>query len=156
MRSPFDAIFDGIDLTEDSDESSLVEATTYRATATRTGKQWTVTVHDLPDGHAVVAQGATWGEAEDNTLTCLIDVLKAEPQWAVTVHVAPDDSEAAAALEAVTEARIARAEAEQAERDAVQRAARLLTDKGWSTRDAGRALRLSHQRISQLAPRTTA
>lgn len=41
---------------------------------------------------------------------------------------------------------------QQAERDTV----RILLDQGWSTRDAGKALGLSHQRVSQLAPRGTA
>lgn len=71
------------------------------------------------------------------------------------VSVAPADPEAAAAVRALTAARIARADAEQAERDAARAAARTLTSRGWSTRDTGRVLRLSHQRISQLAPART-
>ncbi|GAA0370281.1 hypothetical protein GCM10009530_20490 [Microbispora corallina] len=154
MRTPFEAILDQPDIVENLDDLE-VESTTYHATATRTGRQWTVTVNDLPEGRAVQAQGATWTDAEQNALTCVIDLLQAEPHT-VNIHLAPNDEEAAAALAAVTEARVARAYAEQAERDAVRQAARILTDKGWTTRDAGGALRLSHQRISQLAPRTTA
>lgn len=141
------------------DEPDIVEPTgneppytSYPATATRDGAQWTVVVHDLPEGVAVQAQGATWTEAEINAIKGVISALKAQP-GTIGVELAPADPDAAAALEAVTQARIARAHAEQTERDAVRHAARLLTDQGWSTRDAGRALRLSHQRVSQLAPR---
>jgi hypothetical protein len=154
MRSHFEAIFDEPETAENPDEFAEVKFTTYNATATRTGKQWNVTVHDLPEGRAVLAQGANWGDAHRNTHTAVINLLKVEPHT-VGIHIEPEDVEAAAALQAVTDARVARANAEQAERDAVIRAARLLTDKGWSTRDAGRALSLSHQRISQLAPRAT-
>ncbi|GAA2351707.1 hypothetical protein [Streptomyces carpaticus] len=149
----FDSVFEEPVLADDADEFAGVVATTYTATATRTGNTWTVTVHDLPDGHIVKAQGGTWADAELNAHACVTDLLKVEDA-SVIVAVSPEDPEAAAAVRALVEARLARAEAEQAERDAAQAAARTLTGKGWSTRDAGRILRLSHQRISQLAPRS--
>lgn len=148
----FESIFEDPDV-DNPDEFVDVECTSYPATATRTGRLWTVTVHNLPAGHAVQAQGATWGEAEMNALDCVINALGVEPHT-VTIHLTPSDPEAAAALAAVMDARAARVTAEQAERDAVSRAARLLVSKGWTTRDAGKALRLSPQRISQLAPRS--
>lgn len=148
----FDALFDQPDISPDLDDLD-VEVTTYTATAARTGSTWAVTVHDLPEGHAGSAQGATWAEAEANAHACVTGLLQADPA-AVVVHLLPADPEAAAAVQDLTEARIARAEAEQAERDAARHAAATLTGKGWTTRDAGTALRLSHQRISQLAPRT--
>ncbi|MEV1245109.1 type II toxin-antitoxin system HicB family antitoxin [Nonomuraea sp. NPDC049750] len=155
MQTHFEQIFNEPDIIDTPDEETGAAYASYPATATRTGKLWSVVVRDLPAGHAVHAQGATWAEAELNAIKALIGALQAEP-GTVGVQLAPADEEAAAALEAVTQARIARAYAEQAERDAVRRAARLLTDQGWTTRDAGGALRLSHQRISQIAPRATA
>ncbi|XVQ16363.1 type II toxin-antitoxin system HicB family antitoxin (plasmid) [Spirillospora sp. CA-255316] len=152
MRSHFEAIFDEPECDGDPDEFVDITFTNYDATITRTGKQWTVTVHDLPEGRTVVAQGPTWAEAGDNAHAAVTGLLGTEPQ-AVGIDLFPDDPEANAAIQAVVNARVARGEAEQAERDAVRRAARLLTGKGWSTRDTGSALRLSHQRISQLAPR---
>jgi hypothetical protein len=150
MTSYTEAIFQGSDV---DDEFTDVVATTYRATATRTGKLWTVTVHGLPRG-AVQAQGATWAEARGNALTLVVDLLQADP-GTVGVLVEPADEKEAAAVAAVIEARTARALAEEAERDAVRQAAQLLVDNGWSTRDAGAVLQLSHQRISQLAPRAS-
>ncbi|MFC4014673.1 hypothetical protein ACFOY2_46135 [Nonomuraea purpurea] len=154
MRNHLEAIFDEPDLLQDADES-LPKATTYFATVTRTGKQWTATVTDLPGGGAVQAQGAYWTDVRRNLGSLLLDALKAEP-GTVALHLAPADPEAADVLTAVTEARIARAQAEQAERDAVRHAARTLIGKSWNTRDAGTVLGLSHQRISQIAPRATA
>ncbi|GIH51636.1 hypothetical protein SAMN05421833_12949 [Microbispora rosea] len=151
MRSPHEAVFQAVEPADDGanpDEFANVAATTYQATATRTGKLWTVTVPDLP-GAAVKAQGATWRDAEINAAMCVADVLHAAP-GTVALHVAPADPDAAAALEAVTAARVARAEAEQAERDAVRHAAQVLTGQGWTYRDAGGALRLSHQRVGQI------
>ncbi|MGW0807987.1 type II toxin-antitoxin system HicB family antitoxin [Nonomuraea sp. NPDC002799] len=153
MKTHFEEIFDEEDIVETPAEPSGTRYTSYPATATRDGALWTVVVHDLPEGRAVQAQGATWTEAEMNAAKGVLAALKAE-LGTVGVHLAPDDPEAAAALDAVVAARVARAYAGQAERDAVRHAARLLVDRGWSTRDAGRALRLSHQRISQIAPQT--
>ncbi|WP_052385501.1 hypothetical protein [Streptomyces sp. NRRL F-2890] len=148
----FERVFDEPELADDPDEFVDLVATTYPATATRTGSTWTVTIHDLPDGHAAIAQGTTWGEAQTNAHDIVVDLLGAHPA-AVIVSVAPADPDAAAAIQALIDARIARAAAEQAERDAARTAARTLTGQGWSTRDAGTALQLSHQRISQLASR---
>ncbi|MEU6717576.1 hypothetical protein ABZ897_39440 [Nonomuraea sp. NPDC046802] len=154
MRSRFETIFDEAGPVANTEENEG-EGTTYRATITRAGKQWTANVRDLPGGHVVQAQGATWREIKKNIADCVFDVLQDKPDT-VAIQVVPADPEAAAALATVAAARSARVHAEQAERDAVRRAARLLIEKGWSTRDAGGALGLSHQRISQIVPRTTA
>lgn len=150
----FEKIFDEPESHEGTDEFVHVKYTQYPATATRDGTQWTVRVHDLPGGRAVLAQGAHWTEAHRNTHKLVVDLLGEQPQ-AVGITMRPDDPEVVAALDAVTEARVARADAEQAERDTVARTARLLTGKGWTVRDAGGVLSLSPQRISQLAPRDT-
>ncbi|WP_344217304.1 hypothetical protein [Nonomuraea bangladeshensis] len=153
--SHFDGIFDEPESHGDPDEYADVEYTSYQAIATRTGKHWTVNVRDLPGGRAVLAQGSHWNEARRNTHQAIVELLGVEPHT-VGVHLIPDDPEIVDAVNAVTAARTARADAEQAERDAVTSAARLLTRKKWSTRDTGGVLSLSPQRISQLAPRDTA
>lgn len=151
----FEKIFDEPAPDLDTIDASDFECVSYDATATRTGKQWTVTVHGLPAGHAVVAQGATWADAHHNAHAAVHSLIGGEP-WTVAINLWPDDSEAAEALRDVINARTARGEAEIAEREAVAHAAQLLTGKKeWTTRDAGSALHLSHQRISQLAPRAT-
>lgn len=149
----FGKIFDEPENDGDPNEFADVKFTQYSAIARRDGTQWTVSVHDLPGGRAVLAQGAHWTEAHRNTHTLVVELLGERPQ-AVGITMRPDDPEVVAALDAVTEARVARANAEQAERDTVTRAARLLTGRGWTVRDAGGVLSLSPQRISQLAPRT--
>ncbi|MGW0806860.1 type II toxin-antitoxin system HicB family antitoxin [Nonomuraea sp. NPDC002799] len=150
----FEEIFDEPESHGDPDEFVDVKYTSYRATATRTGRTWTVTVHDLPNSR-VVTQGAHWAEAHRNTHSAVVELLGVEPQ-SVGITMRPDDPEIVAALDAVIGARTARADAEQAERDTVAHAARLLTGKKWTTRDAGGVLSLSPQRISQLAPRDPA
>lgn len=149
-----EAIFDQSDIPEDFDQTEVEITTTYRATLTRTGKHWTATVHDLPDGHVIQAQGATWRETADNAMECVLGLLRPDPDT-VSFHFTPADPEAAAALRTVVEARNTRVHAEQAERDAVRNTARTLIDKGWTTRDIGSVVGLSHQRISQIVPRTT-
>ncbi|MEV7801721.1 hypothetical protein AB0O28_02090 [Microbispora sp. NPDC088329] len=143
-----DLIFDQPDLVPPGDDDVAVETVTYFATVARTGKQWTATV-EIPGGRTVQAQGASWADVRSNVAQLIFDALQDKPE-AIGVHVEPADPEAKAALAAVIEARQARALAEQAERDAVRHAARLLTAQGWTTRDVGSATRLSHQRISQI------
>ncbi|WP_460306080.1 hypothetical protein [Actinocorallia aurea] len=155
--SHFEAIFDEPEFEGPGEpiDTSQVKFTTYRAALVRDGKWWTATVRDLPNGGVVVAQGSTWAEVHRNTHAAVISSLGVEP-YAVGINLVTDDSEVEDALHAVVAARVARGEAEEAERAAVRHAAQLLTGKGWSTRDAGGALNLSHQRISQLAPRASA
>ncbi|GHE47175.1 hypothetical protein GCM10017673_56250 [Streptosporangium violaceochromogenes] len=148
-----ESVFDQDDIPEDSDQIEIDE-TTYRVTVTRTGKNWTATVHDLPDGHAVRGQGATWKETRDNVIECVYDLLGLSTE-VVSFQFIPADPQAEAAVKAVSAARAARAHAEQAERDAVYGAIRTLMDQGWTSRDIGSALGFSHQRISQIAPRAT-
>ncbi|MFG6197831.1 hypothetical protein [Nonomuraea sp. JJY05] len=147
MNQPFDALFDQPDLVPPSGKPED-EATIISATATRTGKHWTATA-ELPDGRPVKAQGTTWVEMKGNVAELIFDCIDAEP-GALGVHVAPADPDAAAAIDAVVSARIARINAEQAERDAVRHAAHLLKSQGWNTRDSGSVLRMSHQRVSQI------
>ncbi|RCG32284.1 hypothetical protein DQ384_07235 [Sphaerisporangium album] len=129
-------------------------AVTYVATATRTGKRWTAVARDLPGGRTVQAEGASWGEVRRNVADLVFEAHNADAGIGA-LQLVPADPEAAAAVVDVIAARSARILAEQAERDAVRHAVRLLIGEGWSPRDIGSALLLSHQRISQLAPGAT-
>lgn len=149
-----EAIFDQPDIPEDLEQLELQVTNNYHATVTRTGKRWIATVHDLPDGHVIRVQGATWRETTDIAMECVFDLLNPDPGTS-GFFFTPADPEAADARKAVLDARVARLHAEQAERDATRKAARTLIDKGWTTRDIGSVLGLSHQRISQIVPRAT-
>jgi hypothetical protein len=131
------------------------EVTIYNASAARDGRYWKVAVHDLPDGRAAQAQGANWTEAQLNTMECVQQLFEPDQRHLVGIRLIPADPQAADALKAVWTARGALARAEQAERDAVRHAVQTLLEQGWTTRDAGRALDLSHQRISQLKATAT-
>ncbi|MBB3733841.1 hypothetical protein [Nonomuraea dietziae] len=154
MTTRHEAVFSQDYVADDTDTDALV-ASSYLATATRTGKYWTATVHGLPDGQSLHVQGATWRETADNALDRVSDLL-GPSTGVVGLYLAPADPEAASVVKAVREARTARFLAEQAERDAVVKAAQTLLDQGWTTRDVGSVLGFSHQRISQIARRTTA
>ncbi|WP_155355595.1 hypothetical protein [Acrocarpospora macrocephala] len=142
-----DLIFDQPDYIPSNDDDA-VKTATYFATVARTGKVWTATA-ELPGGHTVRAQGASWADVRINLGQLIFDALQDKPE-AIGVHVSPADPAANAALTAVIEARSARILAEQTERDVVRHAARLFRAQGWTTRDVGSVLRLSHQRISQI------
>jgi len=150
----FDAIFSHPDIIADLDDLTF-EVTTYPATATRTGSTWTVTAHDLPDGHTVQTEGGTWLEGEDKIHECVAEHLGVDPTT-IVVSVKPAEPEAKAALYALTDARIANAKAEQAERDAVRHAARLLIGQGWSVQDTAAALRLPAAIVELAQHRSTA
>lgn len=144
----FDAIFDEPDIVVDLDDLEF-DVTTYPATATRSGSTWTVSAHDLPGDQVVQAEGNTWIEAEYKIQDRVPERLGVD-RATVIVSVQPADPEAAAALYALTGARIARAKAGQAERDAARHAARLLIGQGWTPQDVGMVLRLPQDRVAQL------
>jgi hypothetical protein len=146
---PFDSIFGQPEIITDLDDLTF-EVTTYPATATRTGSTWTVSADDLPGGQAVQAEGYTWLEAEYKIQDRVTERLGVD-RATVVVSVDPADPEAKAALHALTAARVARAKAEQAERDAARHAARLLVGQGWTAQDVGMVLRLPPGRVCQLA-----
>ncbi|MEU9888071.1 hypothetical protein [Sphaerisporangium sp. NPDC051011] len=155
MQPRIDTIFDEGDIPEDLEQAELEITTDYHVTVARTGKMWTATVEDLPDGQVIRAQGATWAETRDNVMDCVLDALAPDPDT-VGFYFVPADPAAVEALNSVRDARVARVYAEQAERDAVRGAVRTLIAQGWTNRDIGSALGLSHQRISQIAPRAAA
>lgn len=149
---PFDAVFQQPEIITGLDDLEL-EVTTYSATATRAGSTWTVTARDLPDGLTAEVQGKDWLEAEGKIQHRVAEVLGID-RAEVVVSVDPADPPARAALHALVGARIARARAEQAERDAARHAARLLVKQGWTTEDTGMVLRLPEYRISRLVAST--
>jgi hypothetical protein len=149
-----EAIWDQPDIPADLDQLELQITTTYHATLARTGKRWTATVDNLPGGHVIQVQGTTWRDTADNAMESVFALVKYDPDT-VGFSFAPADQEAADAMENVRAARATRLHAEQTERDALRNAARTLIDKGWTTRDIGSVLGMSHQRVSQIVPRST-
>lgn len=149
----FDEIFDRPEIIPGLNDLDL-EVTTYTATATHTGTEWTVTARDLPGGRTVHAQGSTWRIAETEIHQRVTQELAVDPTT-VVVSMTPADPDAAAALSVLASARIARANAEQAERDAARNTARLLASQGWAVHDTAGALRLPAERIAHLTTATT-
>ncbi|MFE5327185.1 hypothetical protein ACFRCG_12440 [Embleya sp. NPDC056575] len=127
---------------------------TYDASAARVGRTWIVTIPGLPDGSTATTHGTTWREAKTNAGTRIRELLG--PDVAFGVRLSPADPDADEAVQALVEARAALLHAEEAHRRALDHAARTLIAQGWTTRDAGHALHLSPQRISQLVPRKPA
>ncbi|MFD9869094.1 hypothetical protein ACFXI8_26600 [Streptomyces niveus] len=147
----FDSIFQQPDIDPGLDDLHT-ETTTYPATAVRSGGSWTAEVHDLPGGLTVRAKGKTWHEMEEDLVARVPKELGAAT-GTVIVSVEPADRDAATAILTLTQARLARALAEQAERDAARNAARLLAAQGWDAEDTGTVLRLPTARVKDiLAP----
>ncbi|MGN9787011.1 hypothetical protein ACTMTF_36700 [Nonomuraea sp. ZG12] len=146
-----ETVWDQPDIPEDLEQRELEITTTYHVTVARTGKRWTATVDNLPDHHVVQVQGATWREAADNVIED-VSALVSHNSDSAGFHFTPADQDAADALNNVHSARAARLYAEQAERDAVRDAARVLADQGWTTRDLSSVLGLPQQRISHIIP----
>lgn len=121
--------------------------TTYRATATRSGKWWAVEVHDLPPHHFGFTQGRDLEDAEfmaQDAVALMLDVPKSEV--VIDLHV----NEADEVIAEVERARARRKEAAVAEQATLVRAARTLVGRGMTQRDAGRLLGISFQRVHQL------
>jgi hypothetical protein len=135
--------------------ASVGNKKTYKALARRDGRWWAVEIQGLPPNYLGVTRGRTWAEAEEMTrdaIAMLLDI----PANSFDVELLPGDEEARSALAALESARQAAAEAQRAQEEALHQAARTLTQKGFSVRDAGAAMHISYQRVSQLAPRRNA
>ncbi len=143
----FDAIFDQPDICTPDDSAVMIP--TYLAIATRVGETWIAETRNLPDGVSVRVEGLNWDEVEDTVLERAHNALGVE-YGGLIVHLSPADPDADNALRAITQARINRAHAEQAERDAIRHAARLLTSQGWTTQDTATALRMPTTRVPEL------
>lgn len=129
--------------------------TTYRATATRSGRWWAVELLDLPPNHVGFTQGHDLADAQympRDAIATLFDVPLAQIE--VDLHV----SEADELIAEVERARARRREAAHEEQATLVRAARRLVDQGLTQRDTARLLGRSFQRVHQLlkTPPTTA
>lgn len=124
----------------------MVAVSAYRVIARRTGEWWALEVPDLP---GVFSQAKRLEQADEAAREAIAVMLDVEPEE-VTVTVDPDlPREARDVLAAVKVAQEEARKAADREREAMQRAAAVLT-KQLSQRDAGRFLGVSFQRIHQL------
>ena len=128
-----------------------MELTTYRVTARRTGDWWALEVPELP---GVFTQSKRLDTATESAREAIGLMLDTDPD-SIQVVVEPQLPERVQlALDRIAAARAARKAAEEAERGAMQAAARTLTDT-LSQRDAGKIIGVSFQRISQLLKEPT-
>ncbi|MCF2532748.1 hypothetical protein [Yinghuangia soli] len=149
----FDSAFDNPDIAPDFDPDDLEGCVpSYTCEGEQVGDAWHVTVRGLPGGAEVHVQGKTWRKAKRHTIDAVQKALGPD-SGVYGLQFVPADPEAAEAVDAYYEARQALCFAEQKLRDTAREAARTLTAQGWSNRDTGSVLMMSHQRISQLAPR---
>jgi predicted RNase H-like HicB family nuclease len=122
--------------------------TTYHVTARRSGDWWALEVPELPGVHSQTKRLDHADEAAREAIAVMLDIEPEDIQ--VTIGAELDQE----IEEAVREATRARKEAEAAaayERDAMRRAAYVITTKKkMSQRDAGAIMGVSFQRISQL------
>jgi predicted RNase H-like HicB family nuclease len=121
--------------------------TTYRATATRSGKWWSVEVHDLPPHYFGFTQGRDLADAHHmarDAIATLLDVPISDIEVDLRVNEADE------LIAEVERARARRREAAREEQATLVRAARQLVKQGMTQRDAARLLGLSFQRVHQL------
>lgn len=124
---------------------------TYEATAERGAKFWVVTIKGLPEQMFNKTQGRTWQEASTMARDLVAMMLEIDHD-SFGMHIVPADQDAAQALDLLNAARRTTEKAKRAEAEALEAAAKTLTGHGFSVRDAGAALGMSYQRVSQLAP----
>lgn len=118
----------------------------YRVTARRSGDWWALEVPDLP---GVYSQTKRLDRAESEAREAIAVMLDVEPD---TIEVEVDTQlppEAREVMQAVHRAHKAAEAAALQEREAMRRAAAVLT-QNLSQRDAGLVMGLSFQRVSQL------
>jgi predicted RNase H-like HicB family nuclease len=122
---------------------------TYRATATRTGRRWAIEVPELPGAHS---QARRLDQVESMAREAIALLLGAgEDAFDVTVQ--PDLSSLGSLKDSIEEALRAREAAELAQSKAsaaVRHAVREIRDSGYTSRDTGMLLGVTNQRISQL------
>lgn len=124
----------------------MVAVSTYRVTARRVGEWWALEVPDLP---GVFSQAKRLDQADEAAREAIAVMLDVEPEE-VTVKIEPAlSSEFRDVLAAVHAAQEEARKAVEREREAMQRAASVLT-KQLSQRDAGHFLGVSFQRVHQL------
>ncbi|MFD5514459.1 type II toxin-antitoxin system HicB family antitoxin [Streptomyces sp. NPDC127066] len=118
----------------------------YRVIARRTGEWWALEVPDLPGVFSQAKRLEQADEAAREAIAVMLDVETEEVSVSIE-PVLPD--EAREVIEAAHRAQEEARKAAELERQAMQRAAAVLT-RELSQRDAGRFLGVSFQRIHQL------
>jgi predicted RNase H-like HicB family nuclease len=125
---------------------------TYRVTARRSGDWWALEVPDLPGVHSQTKRlDRAAGEARE-AIGLMLGIEADSIDVEVETQLPPEAREA---LQAVARAHKAAEAAALQEREAMVRAASVLT-QGLSQRDAGAVMGVSFQRISQLLKTTVA
>ncbi|WP_017582403.1 type II toxin-antitoxin system HicB family antitoxin [Nocardiopsis valliformis] len=119
----------------------------YEAWCERDGRAWSVDVPDL----RIHTFGHTLGETEEMARDAVAGVLGAPIEnVTISLHVQGVEDQ----LSEAREAREAKTQAVEREREALGRAVSALLDAGASQRDAALLLGISHQRISQISSAT--
>lgn len=132
------------------------EVTTYRVRVTREGKHWLADVPDLP-GTQTYAPSLTALDSYVREAIALMDDLPDEAMAGLELDYSYDVAdEAVAEAKKLREEREELNEREQRLHKAMAEVVGKLVDLGYSVRDAGPLLGVSHQRISQLRPGTGA
>ena len=119
----------------------------YEAWCERDGRAWSVDVPEL----RIHTFGHTLSDTEDMARDAIASLLDVPIELvSVSLHVQGVEDE----LMAAREARKARSEAAEREREALGRAVAALREMGASQRDAALLLGISHQRVSQISTAT--
>lgn len=122
----------------------MTNAPVYTATCRRIGDWWAISVPEVKGVHSQAKRLDQVDAMARDAIAVMLDIDPAS----FHVRVEPDvPVEVAEAVQARTALREAEARAEEATR----RAAVALLRQGYSVRDAGRVLGVSHQRVSQIA-----
>ena len=121
---------------------------TFAVRAQRSGRWWAL---DVPELSGVFSQVRRLDQAEAMARDAIAAMLDLDPA-SFDVEIAPSFApDVKALLDSVCRARQALDEAQRTAAAAVQHAATVLThEDGFSMRDAGRALGISHQRVAQI------
>jgi predicted RNase H-like HicB family nuclease len=123
---------------------------TYRVTARRSGDWWALEVPELPGVHSQTKRlDRAAGEARE-AISLMLDVEADSIDVEVETQLPPEAREV---LQAVARAHKAAEAAALQEREAMARAASVLT-RDLSQRDAGAVMGVSFQRVSQLLKST--
>ncbi|HEV2087107.1 MAG TPA: hypothetical protein VGR21_02230 [Cryptosporangiaceae bacterium] len=120
---------------------------TYTVVAERSGGWWAI---EVPAVTGVFTQAKRLDQVEAMARDALAAFLDVAPDSFDVVVEPRFPDEVGEAREAREAARLAEKRAEQL----TVRTLRHLLDAGWTVRDAGRALEVSPQRVSQLAPKS--
>lgn len=123
---------------------------TYRVTARRSGEWWALEVPELPGVHSQTKRLDRAACEAREAISVMLDVEAGGIDVEVEIQLPPEAREA---LQAVARAHEAAVAAAAHEREAMVRAAYVLTQR-LSQRDAGAVMGLSFQRISQLLKQT--